>query len=183
MKPDVSIIIPTYQRSEFVLEAVLAAVKQSYSAIEVIIVDDGSDQKTLSEIEAILNHPDVQGRARLIKQDHAGVCIARNRGVQEALGKYIQFLDSDDLLHPKKVEVCKDVLDSDPELDMCYSLDEYFKNIPERLRNLMEFTITGIPSRSFSLGRSSLAYRLSLLATFNVGSFRRLESGSWNWLR
>ena len=130
MKPDVSIIIPTYQRSEFVLEAVLSAVKQSYSAIEVIIVDDGSDQKTLTEIEAIINHPDVQGRARLIKQDHAGVCIARNRGVQEALGKYIQFLDSDDLLHPKKVEVCKEVLDSDPELDMCYSLDEYFKNIP-----------------------------------------------------
>ena len=130
MKPDVSIVIPTYQRSEFVLEAVLSAVKQSYSATEVIIVDDGSDQKTLAEIEAIVNRPDVQGHARLIKQDHAGVCVARNRGVQEASCKYIQFLDSDDLLHPKKVEVCKEVLDSDPALDMCYSLDEYFKKIP-----------------------------------------------------
>ena len=126
MKPEVSIIIPTYNRTDFVLDSVLSAAKQSFANCEILVIDDGSDQEALTKIEEILQHPEIKTKARLIKQSHSGVCKARNRGIQEATGNYIQFLDSDDLLHPKKIEVQKAVLDSDSALDMCYSLDEFF---------------------------------------------------------
>src|SRR5207342_1548490 len=94
---------------------------------EILVVDDGSDPEPLAKIEELLKHPEMKTKARLIKQNHSGVCKARNRGIQEAAGEYIQFLDSDDLLHPKKIEVQKAVLESDPALDMCYSLNEFFE--------------------------------------------------------
>jgi glycosyltransferase involved in cell wall biosynthesis len=127
MKPEVSIIIPTYNRTDFVLDSLLSAAKQTFANCEILIIDDGSEREALSKIEEILQHPEIKSKARLIKQSHSGVCNARNKGIQEARGNYIQFLDSDDLLHPRKIEVQKTVLDSDSALDMCYSLDEFFK--------------------------------------------------------
>lgn len=127
MKPEVSIIIPTYNRTHFVVDSVLSASKQTFANCEILLVDDGSDPESLSKIEEMLEYAEPQGKARLIKLNHSGVCKARNKGLQESRGDYIQFLDSDDLLHPKKIEIQKAVLDSDPALDMCYSLDEFFK--------------------------------------------------------
>lgn len=126
MKPEVSIIIPTYNRIEFVADSILSAAKQTFANCEILIIDDGSAAEDLSKIEEILKHPEIKSKARLIKESHGGVCKARNKGIQEALGDYIQFLDSDDLLHSRKIEVQKAVLDSDSTLDMCYSLDEFF---------------------------------------------------------
>ncbi|MCI0615526.1 glycosyltransferase [bacterium] len=126
MKPEVSIIIPTFNRTDFVLDSVLSAAKQTFANCEILVIDDGSDPEARSKIEEILQHPEIKSKARLIKQSHSGVCKARNTGIQEAAGNYIQFLDSDDLLHPRKIEIQKAVLDSDSALDMCYSLDEFF---------------------------------------------------------
>lgn len=126
MKPEVSIIIPTYNRTEFVADSILSASRQTFASCEILIIDDGSEDEALLKIEQILQNPEIEGKARLIKESHAGVCKARNRGIQEALGDYIQFLDSDDLLHSRKIEIQKAVLDSDSALDMCYSLDEFF---------------------------------------------------------
>jgi glycosyltransferase involved in cell wall biosynthesis len=148
MKPDVSIIIPTYNRSEFVQDALLSAARQSYQNCEILIIDDGSDSQCLSEIEAILNHAEIKGRARLVRQNHQGVCAARNLGVKEAVGNFIQFLDSDDLLHPKKIEIQKTILNADTTLAMCYSLDEYFLKTPGDLK-----TLWNVPSAEFHLDR------------------------------
>lgn len=88
--PRVSIIMPTYNRADTITRAVQSVRAQSFEDWELVIVDDGSTDKTL----AVLS--DVDSRIRLIPKKHEGVAAARNRGLAEARGDLIAFLDSDD---------------------------------------------------------------------------------------
>ena len=92
-KPLISIIIPCYNDSQFVRQSVNSALNQTYSNIEVIVVDDGSDSITkiiLKELEPKIT--------KLITQENRGQSTARNVGIKEAKGEYILVLDSDDYL-------------------------------------------------------------------------------------
>ena len=92
-KPLISIIIPCYNDSQFVMQSVNSALNQTYSNIEVIVVDDGSDSITkiiLKELEPKIT--------KLITQENRGQSTARNVGIKEAKGEYILVLDSDDYL-------------------------------------------------------------------------------------
>ena len=102
--PDISVIMPTYNRAHCLTRAVESCMCQTQPGVEVIIVDDGSTDNT-SEIVAALIEQYGPERVRYIHQENAGACVARNRGIDEAHGKYIQFLDSDDYLGPEKFEV------------------------------------------------------------------------------
>lgn len=97
-EPLVSIIIPTFNRAELVGQALESALSQSYSNLEVIVVDDGSEDNTR---EVVLRSADP--RVRYIWQQNGGVSRARNFGIQESKGDYIAFLDSDDLLEPNHI--------------------------------------------------------------------------------
>jgi glycosyltransferase involved in cell wall biosynthesis len=98
----VSTIIPVYNRSTLLREAVASVLAQSYRPIEVIIVDDGSTDETGREAEAISEaYPTV----RAIHRDNGGPGAARETGRLAARGEFIQYLDSDDLLLPKKFEL------------------------------------------------------------------------------
>ena len=99
MKPLVSIIIPLYNSSAFLVEAIRSALNQTYSPIEVIVVDDGSTDNSLQLLEDIQDN-----RLRLFSQINQGACVARNRGLVEARGEYVKFLDSDDILYPDAIE-------------------------------------------------------------------------------
>jgi glycosyltransferase involved in cell wall biosynthesis len=99
MKPLVSAIIPNYNYARYVGEAVESALAQTYPNIEVIVVDDGSTDNSLEVLERY------QGRIKLIQQKNSGVCVARNRGVEESTGEYIAFLDADDVWLPEKLSV------------------------------------------------------------------------------
>src|SRR5215472_13795712 len=91
MHPKVSVIIPTYNRADKVRKGIDSALAQTLSELEVIVVDDGSEDGTgmiLSEIYG--------KRIRYYFQSNQGVSAARNRGIQEARGEWIAFLDSDD---------------------------------------------------------------------------------------
>jgi glycosyltransferase involved in cell wall biosynthesis len=94
----VSIIIPAYNAYLGIGATVDSALGQLWSATEVIVVDDGSSDGTSKIVEA-MDDP----RVRLIRQENAGACAARNRGLAEAQGEFIQYLDSDDLLAPDKI--------------------------------------------------------------------------------
>lgn len=91
----VSIIIPCYNDSEFIEQAVSSALSQTYPNIEVIVVDDGSDNKTKMVLKKL--EPKI---TKLITQENKGQSIARNIGIREAKGKYILNLDSDDFFEP-----------------------------------------------------------------------------------
>jgi glycosyltransferase involved in cell wall biosynthesis len=91
--PIVSIIIPCYRQAQFLATAVESALEQTFQAVEVIVVNDGSDDDTE---EVALSYGD---RIRYIKRANGGLPAARNTGIRHATGRYLLFLDSDDVLH------------------------------------------------------------------------------------
>lgn len=102
MKPLVSVIIPTCNRSRYVCEAVESALNQTYSPMEIIVVDDGS----IDDTEAALNL--YAGKIKYLKSEVSqGVSVARNIALRQAKGKYVAFLDDDDLWLEEKID--KDV--------------------------------------------------------------------------
>jgi glycosyltransferase involved in cell wall biosynthesis len=91
LSPLVSIIIPYFNAAQFIEECVNSVLSQSYSNIEIIIVDDGSVDHGLEKISPI---PQIT----IIHQQNAGACVARNRGLEIARGEFVKFLDADDYL-------------------------------------------------------------------------------------
>ena len=105
----VSILIPVYNAAEWLPETIRGALEQTWTEKEVILVDDGSTDDSLT-IARSFEAPNVQ----VISQQNQGACAARNRGLQEAQGDYIQFLDADDLMSPHKIETQVRQLESTP---------------------------------------------------------------------
>lgn len=95
----VSVIIPAYNREHTILESVNSVLNQTYSDLELIVVDDGSSDGTRKILEGINDK-----RLRYVYQDNAGACVARNSGIESAKGEYIAFHDSDDLWLSTKLE-------------------------------------------------------------------------------
>lgn len=94
-QPTLSVIIPTYNRSSFLAEAIASAKRQGLEAVEILVVDDGSNPEEEAKIKSIAEH----AGAKLIRQEiNYGVSAARNLGVQTSSGQYIILLDDDDWL-------------------------------------------------------------------------------------
>lgn len=101
MEDLISIIMPSYNTGEFIAESVQSVVKQTYENWELIIVDDCSTDNTDKVLQPYL----ADKRIRYLKNDkNFGAAISRNRAIKEAKGRYIAFLDSDDLWKPEKLE-------------------------------------------------------------------------------
>jgi glycosyltransferase involved in cell wall biosynthesis len=98
MDPLVSVIIPTFNRAHCIEQSVQSVLNQTYTNYELLLVDDGSTDNTQ---EVLARFGD---KIRIIVQDNAGVSAARNQGIRAARGKYVAFLDSDDLWLPEKLE-------------------------------------------------------------------------------
>ncbi|TYQ29324.1 glycosyltransferase [Pseudanabaena sp. UWO311] len=94
----VSIIIPCYNAEKWIAECIDSALSQTYSPIEIIVVDDGSTDRSLSIIKKYGN------KIRWVSYENGGASAARNRGIQISKGKYIQFIDADDYISPIKVK-------------------------------------------------------------------------------
>lgn len=110
--PRISVVIPTYNSVPLVVEAVRSVLAQTRPADEVLVVDDGSTDDTAERLAAF--GPPV----RVIRKANGGVSSARNRGVAEATGDLIAFLDADDVWHPRKLEIQLNVLEKHPDLGM-----------------------------------------------------------------
>ncbi len=94
----VSVIIPTYNRSNIVHEAIESVLAQTYTDIELVVIDDGSTDDTLLQLRKY------DGRITVHSQDNAGPAAARNLGITKCSGDLIAFLDSDDIWHTTKIE-------------------------------------------------------------------------------
>ena len=115
--PEISVIIPVFNTGIILKETIDSVIAQTFSDFEVIIVDDGSsDSITIDVLKSQDDH-----RIRIIHQVNSGVAAARNRGIAEARGKYVSFLDHDDLYLPDKLEVLKSLLDETPDAVLAYS--------------------------------------------------------------
>jgi glycosyltransferase involved in cell wall biosynthesis len=114
----VSIIIPTYNHSKLLKECVKSLLAQTYSDLEIIIVDDGSTDDTSESIRTITDkHP----RVKYYSRPHLGICAARNFGLDNANGELIGFFDSDDLWPPDYIETMVKALKAKPDFGAAYS--------------------------------------------------------------
>jgi hypothetical protein len=119
----VSTIIPVYNRPVMLREAVESVLAQDYRPIEILIVDDGSTDKTLAVAQALAaEHP---GTIRAVTQANAGPGMAREHGRQLAQGEFIQYLDSDDILLPGKFAGQVAALQRHPEADVAYGMTRF----------------------------------------------------------
>lgn len=100
----VSVIIPTYNRSVLLGEAIESIINQTYRPIECIIVDDGSSDNTKEVVEKFIEKNDYSFVIKYIPQKNAGAQVARNTGTAAASGAFIQYLDSDDILYRGKIQ-------------------------------------------------------------------------------
>lgn len=123
----VSVIIPTYNRAQFLIEAMQSVFDQTYRPIEMIVVDDGSDDGTDEMVKKwwAARSGATGFELKYIIQNNMGACVARNRGLQESQGEFIQFLDSDDLLYPQKIRLQIEILQASRQSDFVYSITEY----------------------------------------------------------
>lgn len=142
----VSIIIPTYKRSERLLIAIASVLKQTYSDIEIIVVDDNTagDEYQIATEEKLQTFIKNQLISYIKHPKNSGGCKARNTGVKMATGNYIAFLDDDDYYEPNKLQDQVAFLEKHPELDACmcsmYREDEN-KNRIESRENIARGTV------------------------------------------
>ena len=101
MNKFISIIIPMYNLETYISDCVRSVLEQTYPYFEVLLIDDGSEDHTW---EQCIKMQEQDNRIRLFRQDRKGVSCARNRGMDEARGEYLVFLDGDDMLHPAFLE-------------------------------------------------------------------------------
>ena len=115
--PLVSVVIPTYNSAEFLVEALDSVSEQTYNNYEVVLIDDGSTDNTKEVVEAY------RSRIKLnyIYQENQGVAAARNRGIAAAKGELIAFLDADDLFLPFKLQQQIAIFEAQPEVGMVVS--------------------------------------------------------------
>ena len=114
--PKVSVVIPTYNRANYILETIKSVRQQSFKDYEVIIVDDGSTDNTREKLADLVK----ENLVRYIYQENSGESAARNRGISDSKGEYIAFLDSDDLFLPQKLEKQTAFMDSNPGIGLVH---------------------------------------------------------------
>lgn len=114
-KPFFSVIIPTYNRERLLGRAIKSVLKQTCTDYELIVVDDGSKDRTAKVVNSF------GSQVQYIVQKNRGPSEARNTGIRAAKGIYIAFLDSDDQFIPDKLKINKQFLESHPECQFLYS--------------------------------------------------------------
>jgi glycosyltransferase involved in cell wall biosynthesis len=114
MEPLVSVLVPTFNGRKYIGETLESVLAQTYGALEVIVVDDGSTDDTAEVVSAFAP------RVKLIRQPQSGHPAARNRGVRESTGEFLSFLDHDDLWSPRKIEAQMECFRADPSLDLAF---------------------------------------------------------------
>jgi glycosyltransferase involved in cell wall biosynthesis len=180
--PLVSVILPTYNRYDFLGQSIGSVLGQSYRNIELIVVDDGSTDAT-EDLVRSLRVP-----VRYVCQENRGVAAARNRGLAEAQGELIAFQDSDDLWHPAKLDLEVRLLHSRPAVGVVYTshriIDLENNVIGGRWKQLHSGRITEALFRSMFIIMPSTVVRRSVVD--RVGQFNtalRINSDYEYWLR
>ena len=125
----VSVIIPTYNREELLCEAINSVLSQSFTDLEIIVIDDGSTDNTETRVSQF------DKRVRYIKQNNRGVNAARNRAMSLSKGEYIALLDSDDLWKYNKLGLQVDILDRFNEVAYVYSNFSIYKSSQDTVNN------------------------------------------------
>lgn len=119
----VSIIIATYNFGHLIAQTLGSVQSQTYQNWECVVVDDGSTDDTR---EIVMRFAESDGRIKYLYQKNQGLSAARNKGIRNSKGKYLQLLDADDMLEVRKIEQHLEYLEQHPEVDIVYGSVRYF---------------------------------------------------------
>lgn len=114
--PKVSVIIPAYNAENTIVETIESIQKQTLPDFEVLVIDDGSKDKTIEVVKQIADP-----RVQVFAYPNGGVSVARNRGIEQAKGEFIAFIDNDDLWTEDKLELQIAALEKNPQASAVYS--------------------------------------------------------------
>ena len=191
--PVVSAVIPTHNRAQFVGEAVDSVLAQSRPVNEIIVVDDGSTDDTVERLKRY-------GPAiRCVSQQNRGPSAARNRGIKEAHGDFVAFLDSDDLWVPRTIELQLDFFARHPDTEFVFGnmvnfsqgteketpeirhsvVEDYLLANPAGLENFFELLI----EQNFVATPTVMARRASLNKVGDFDETRSIAEDFDYWLR
>lgn len=136
----ISVIIPVYNGERYIAEAVGSVLSQDFSPLEIIVVDDGSTDRTAELLQSYAS-------VRYIYQLNGGAASARNNGVRCSSGDWLAFLDADDLWTRDKLKVQTDVLRTNPRPDMVFGYVEQFYSpeLEESLKDKIQFAQGSMP--------------------------------------
>ncbi len=136
MQPKVSVIIPAFNSAPFIAETIQSVLAQTYGNFEIIVVDDGSTDTTLDVLNEFGNQITVLTKA------NGGPASARNLAIRNASGKYIAFLDADDLWTPEKLAEQVAFLEAHPEVGLTYAEALMFDEVggEKQIRGKIGFT-------------------------------------------
>ena len=119
--PSISVVVPTYNAEHTIFKTVKSVQKQTFSDLEIIVINDGSTDRTLELLQSITDQ-----RLKIFSYKNGGLPVARNRGISHARGEFISFIDADDLWTPDKLELQLAALQQHPEAGVAYSWNSYF---------------------------------------------------------
>jgi glycosyltransferase involved in cell wall biosynthesis len=114
--PTISVVVPAYNAERTILETIASVQQQTFSDFELIVINDGSTDGTLEQLNTVKD-----ARIKVFSYENGGISVARNRGIAQATGEFIAFLDADDLWTPDKLELQLAALQQHPEAGVAYS--------------------------------------------------------------
>ncbi|MBD1921808.1 glycosyltransferase [Microcoleus sp. FACHB-831] len=182
--PTISTIIPAYNSEKTIRETIESVINQSFSDLEIIVINDGSQDSTL-EIVSCISEP----RLKVFSYANAGVSASRNRGFSHATGEYISFLDADDIWTPDKLEAQLKALQENPQAGVAYSWTNWIDESGRFLRPGLHIARTGDVYKNLLVkdfiesGSNPLIRRQALV---EVGGFDEslMNTADWDmWLR
>lgn len=178
--PRVSVLLPAYNRADYLPEAVNSALNQTLAEIEVLVVDDGSTDATAQVIREISDE-----RVRYIYQDNRGVSAALNTAWRAARAEYVAMLGSDDVWLSTLLEELAPPLDADADLGLVYAraegMDAFGRPLPQMLGAELKFP--GKPLKSLLYGDCvcGLAAVFRRASLERVGGFNETMVGNEDW--
>ena len=170
MLVSVSIITPVYNVERCIEKTINSIINQSCKDFELLLIDDGSKDKSIEIAKNLLINSDVN--YRIISQENSGVSVARNKGISEAKGKYVCFLDSDDYIHKDYIKLMYEKASTcNCDLVFCdyTQVDSKDKVLVESTTRFLEDFITGREaalkqlSCDITIGMGSALYKTSII--------------------
>ena len=129
MNDKISIIVPVYNVEKYLDECIQSIINQTYKNIEIIIINDGSTDNSLSILR---KYESIDKRIIVINQENKGLSASRNIGIKKSTGKYISLIDSDDVIHPRMVELLyKEIKKNNCDISICM-FQEFTDNFIEK---------------------------------------------------
>lgn len=123
----ISVIIPCYNYGHLITDTIQSILQQTWTDLEVIVIDDGSTDNTEHVVKACIEK---DSRILYYKYPNTGLGATRNRGLEKASGNYVQFLDADDLIEKRKFEIQLKLFADNPGTDVVYGSVRYFSKDP-----------------------------------------------------